>query len=1267
MPDSASPSHKPAVLPTLKLLEPLPAGVEAADAPVIPLKKRIMLAGSRKSAGLLLPSSTVSRAHTLFVRVDGRVLVRDLVSREGTLVAGDRVVERFLDDGDEIQIGRFRFEFRQGEADDEPLVRTPATLTATSTSGRVQQVEVPTEQSVILVGRRTGTDLPLSGDDISTAHVALVRLAGFGGDGWAAFHLGGKPTFLNGQRIASSVVSNTDALRVGRFELNLIAEAPPAVELDDSGDFAALTPDESDAADTIESDTAVEEADDSMADLRRSWQSEPTDDADVDLPADAVQEPATDEAVAEPEEIQAVEAEPEPEDDLVEVGIEPAAEEAPAPDAAVQVEESPEATLDGDEEPIDVAAEDPVEASVPPAAEAGSIEEIDEPEAIAEEEPGDVAQEPTGTGSDDQDVAGAAEIELLDESLEDAEEEPVDKAVDEDTASPADEEAAPDSTKEPAVAEAEAFDLIDDNEEEAAEDDLGIDLSAIGFEERASGDADEPVAEEAADVVSEGSEPEVDEEPEPAVEDEPEAVVEEVVDPEPEPVVEIEPTRRRKGRRRSKAAKAADKPIAEPAAEVDPEDERLAAAFLAPVEPEPQLEPEPVADGETVEDEPDPPEPEDTLATDTPAGGKGSTDVVQPLQSWKAAPGIHLTPSAPLGRSGVILPKPQPTPAEEVAGPDTPPPPAEQPADKVFDLSPQPEDDETLPDTPVDGNKPDPKPRTVGFGGGEPVVDLDELDDELGLGPFDNSRHHRNGYASDATLDPSEVIPETSGLVGDYADLLAADDSRPSPDVVDRPEQADHEPDATSQAADPGEFLRVIQGGVESGGTATAVEESIETATVAPQRPARRRPRVPPPPGARKNVAVAEVAPAKAKTGRVIAALVGMLALMVAGVVGVQFLAAPEATVTVQIRHDVSPSLSPAKWAIDEQQRKLLPNDPILRREAAGILARTSPDVGPGWLADPGDRDTSALFVPEENTLVLQRTTKQPQAGIARLRALAAAYAARDASVRDEATLLDERARRRDGERLTNRSQADAYEQQLQALVAEQANAAPTVPGLADQRRAEEAELRAQAARLMTSVRENEVQLQQIRQQSFDETATGDIDSEVTALRSRLRDLEQQVSNAAPGEVGRLDLEISNVRRQIENREAELQGQRRREIGDLESLISAQRRSADRAVTRADLAAEEALAATRLEAEAERRAEEIERLRTEVERLDQQSKELRQADAIDQERRQQLIFAETPSEPSAISEPDERTRLMLYALLSAFTLGLVGFYFALRS
>ena len=68
--------------------------------------------GSLASNDVVVDGDGVSRVHAMFERIGGNWCVRDLGSRNGTFVNGERIIsERALHSGDEIVLGRVRLLF----------------------------------------------------------------------------------------------------------------------------------------------------------------------------------------------------------------------------------------------------------------------------------------------------------------------------------------------------------------------------------------------------------------------------------------------------------------------------------------------------------------------------------------------------------------------------------------------------------------------------------------------------------------------------------------------------------------------------------------------------------------------------------------------------------------------------------------------------------------------------------------------------------------------------------------------------------------------------------------------------------------------------------------------------------------------------------------------------------------------------------------------------------------------------------------------------
>jgi pSer/pThr/pTyr-binding forkhead associated (FHA) protein len=80
------------------------------------LDEDVNLAGRHPNADIFLDDVTVSRRHVEIVRSGNGFELRDLGSMNGTYLNSERVDQAHLNDGDEIQIGKFRLTFYQGGA-----------------------------------------------------------------------------------------------------------------------------------------------------------------------------------------------------------------------------------------------------------------------------------------------------------------------------------------------------------------------------------------------------------------------------------------------------------------------------------------------------------------------------------------------------------------------------------------------------------------------------------------------------------------------------------------------------------------------------------------------------------------------------------------------------------------------------------------------------------------------------------------------------------------------------------------------------------------------------------------------------------------------------------------------------------------------------------------------------------------------------------------------------------------------------------------------
>ena len=70
-----------------------------------------VIAGRHPGCSVFLDDVTVSRRHAQFIRHHDTFEIVDQSSLNGTYVNSDRINAKVLDNGDEVQIGKFRFTF----------------------------------------------------------------------------------------------------------------------------------------------------------------------------------------------------------------------------------------------------------------------------------------------------------------------------------------------------------------------------------------------------------------------------------------------------------------------------------------------------------------------------------------------------------------------------------------------------------------------------------------------------------------------------------------------------------------------------------------------------------------------------------------------------------------------------------------------------------------------------------------------------------------------------------------------------------------------------------------------------------------------------------------------------------------------------------------------------------------------------------------------------------------------------------------------------
>lgn len=82
--------------------------------------KDLITAGRHPESDIFLDDITVSRRHAEVRREEGRLVVRDVGSLNGTYLNRERIEQGDLNDGDTVQVGKFKLTFVAGPETVEP-------------------------------------------------------------------------------------------------------------------------------------------------------------------------------------------------------------------------------------------------------------------------------------------------------------------------------------------------------------------------------------------------------------------------------------------------------------------------------------------------------------------------------------------------------------------------------------------------------------------------------------------------------------------------------------------------------------------------------------------------------------------------------------------------------------------------------------------------------------------------------------------------------------------------------------------------------------------------------------------------------------------------------------------------------------------------------------------------------------------------------------------------------------------------------------------
>lgn len=111
------------------------------------IEKEKVTLGRLSDNDIPIPDSTVSRYHAEIVKMGEGYVLRDLDSKNGSFVNSERILETFLKDGDEIELGKFKLRFERVK--DVKIVEEEEDKSAISTARSVREFIPALEEKVI--------------------------------------------------------------------------------------------------------------------------------------------------------------------------------------------------------------------------------------------------------------------------------------------------------------------------------------------------------------------------------------------------------------------------------------------------------------------------------------------------------------------------------------------------------------------------------------------------------------------------------------------------------------------------------------------------------------------------------------------------------------------------------------------------------------------------------------------------------------------------------------------------------------------------------------------------------------------------------------------------------------------------------------------------------------------------------------------------------------------------------------------------------------
>lgn len=182
---------------------------------------------------IILDNPAVSRQHAIIKESDGKFIIEDKGSANGTFVNGEKIAARELKDDDKIQIMKYTLAFKQagqakaeskaeesGEADRTVMMAPTAPKQKETKLVLENGREITLKSAVLTIGSNDNMDLKLEGMLIGGHHASILM-----GKGGAATltHKGSffTATKVNGESIEHHLLKNDDIIEIGKHKIRV--------------------------------------------------------------------------------------------------------------------------------------------------------------------------------------------------------------------------------------------------------------------------------------------------------------------------------------------------------------------------------------------------------------------------------------------------------------------------------------------------------------------------------------------------------------------------------------------------------------------------------------------------------------------------------------------------------------------------------------------------------------------------------------------------------------------------------------------------------------------------------------------------------------------------------------------------------------------------------------------------------------------------------------------------------------------------------------